>query len=99
MRPEVPDRRTGVREPLAPRRLGLRLAELDRESLRAPAELRLTLSQLPRVPHEVDALRSDPDVLEPRRLGAVALRGQGLAVALKVGGERVGRSRALRGEP
>src|SRR5439155_22100612 len=69
-----------------PRRLGLRLAELDRESLRAPAELRLTLSQLPRVPHEVDALRSDPDVLEPRRLGAVALRGQGLAVALKVGG-------------
>src|SRR5439155_19819798 len=61
--------------------------------------LRLTLSQLPRVPHEVDALPSAPDVLEPRRLGAVALRGQGLAVALKVGGERVGRSRALRGEP
>src|SRR5437879_3873168 len=108
MRPEVLDRRTRVLDPLDnhpleplapdrvdPGRLGFRLAELDRESLRAPANLRLTLPQLPRVPHEVNALRGDPDLLEPGCLGAVPLRGQGPAMALEVGGERVRRSRTL----
>ena len=86
-------------ERVDPGRLGFRLAELDRESLRAPANLRLTLPQLPRVPHEVNALRGDPDLLEPGCLGAVPLRGQGPAMALEVGGERVRRSRTLLGEP
>src|SRR5207245_1628203 len=86
-------------ERVDPRRLGRRAAELGREPFCAPAELGRTLPQLPRVPHEVDTLGGDPDLLEPRRLGAVALRGEGLAMALEGGGERVRRPRALHGEP
>src|SRR5207245_9613024 len=82
-----------------PRRLGLRVSDLGREPLRAPAELGLALPQLARVPHEVDALGGHPHLLEPRRLGSLALRGEGLAVALECGGERVRRARPLLGEP
>src|SRR5207249_1666764 len=64
-----------------PRRLGLRVSDLGREPLRAPAELGLALPQLARVPHEVDALGGHPHLLEPRRLGSLALRGEGLARA------------------
>ena len=97
-------RRESGREPLplAGERAELRLrgvTRLDEARAEGQDPRRLGLPQLARVPHEVDALGGDPHLLEPRRLGAVALCGEGLAVALEGGGERVRRAPPLLDEP
>ena len=62
-----------------------RLRQLRGQPLRAPRQLHLALAQLAGAPHEVDALRREPRLLEAQRLCVVALQGQRGALALDSG--------------
>src|SRR5262249_17173009 len=76
-----------------------RLGQLGGQPLGAPRQLRLALAQLPRAPHEIDALRRQARLLEPQRLGVIALERQRGPLALDDRLEVGGRLSPLGGQP